>query len=369
VDYWENKMKTLYRVVLLLLISLTACRPSPTQEATTATATPPRTPPPTNTPTLTDTPTLTATPTDTPTATATPTITPTPVHPVGTVVFHQADTEIAYHWFTYVPRSLTRTEPAYILITGVRAETGDDYDGLTTIAEGEIQRRGYIAESNRYILLVPHIPRPETNHIYVAAFDRKVFLDSTDEFFRRPDLKVNSMIDRLIGDLRQDGYDVQERVFVEGHSIGGMFANRYALLHPERIQAIAAGAPGGVLTLPESTYDGVEMIWPVGISDFTSLTGYEFNRDAYRQVSQFLYIGSLDDNTTLWGTGELWQTQAQIDFIHNSFGDTPPTILENQSVYLRDLGYDITFKAYAGIGHSYTNDMIEDYLNFFDMYR
>ena len=228
-----------------------------------------------------------------------------------------------------------------------------------------------LADEHKYVLLVPVIPRPATNHVYAVAFDWKVFLDSTDPFCQKPDVKVNLMIDKLTSDLRSDGYDVHDKVFVDGFSAGAMFAQRYTLLHPERVQAIAAGQCGGAMTLPESSYNGTQMDWPVGVNDFLSLVGCEFDQNAYRQVPQFIYIGDQDtNNSTLWGTGELWRTQSQIDFLNNTFGDTDPVRLENQVNYLNSIGYDnITFTEYVGVGHQFTSEMINDFLAFFSAHR
>jgi len=221
-------------------------------------------------------------------------------------------------------------------------------------------------------MLVPVIPRPATNYVYAVAFDWKVFLPTSDPFVQRPDIKVNLMIDRLVTDLRQMGYDVDDKVFVDGFSAGAMFAQRYALLQPERIRAIAAGQCGGAMTLPESTYASAvatAMEWPVGVSDFSSLVGEDFDRDAYQQVSQLIYIGDQDTtNSTLSAPGEpgeLWRTQAQIDFLNAEFGNTDPVRLEGQASYLADLGYDVSFKLYPGVGHQFTNRMIDDTFAFF----
>jgi len=66
----------------------------------------------------------------------------------------------------------------------------------------------------------------------------------------------------------------------------------------------------------------------------------------------------------LWGTGELWETQSQINFIKNTFGQTPFEILQNQSSYLENLGFNVRFISYPGVGHSYTSQMMQDVYEF-----
>jgi hypothetical protein len=89
------------------------------------------------------------------------------------------------------------------------------------------------------------------------------------------------------------------------------------------------------------------------------LVGKPFNQEAYRQVPNFIYIGEKDtENSTLWGTGELWREQWQIDFLNNNFGDTDPVRLRNQSEYLQGLGYDVLFKKYPNIGHVHNDPTV-----------
>jgi dienelactone hydrolase len=289
------------------------------------------------------------------------------------LIFHEADETIAYNWFTYVPSNMSKAEPCYILITGINAIRTDDYVLMTEQHRITARDRVSLADKNGFILLVPVLPRPETNHVYTQALKREVFFPSTDPFCQRPDDKVNLMIDKLISDLRQDGYNVSEKVFIEGFSAGGMFAQRYAILHPERVQAIAAGAPGGLLTLPESFYEGVELNWPAGVNDLSSLAGYEFIRDTYLQVPQFIFIGSQDTNTILppGGPDSIFRDSGvSYSFLINAFGDLGVVMIENQVRFLNSIGYDnIAFKMYPGIDHAYTEDMINDVLRFFDTHR
>jgi pimeloyl-ACP methyl ester carboxylesterase len=284
----------------------------------------------------------------------------------GVITMHEANSTIVYDWFTYVPTNLSKSEPAYILIDTSHKTSFDYSYDEATYARQHAEWRKSLAEQHKYVLLVPAIPR--TPEYYTVAFQKECFLDSAELFYQRPNEKVNLMIDECIRTLEQDGYNVQEKVFVWGFSAGGMWANRYSLLHPERVRAFAAGQAGGALTLPESRYNATPMDWPIGVNDFLFLVGSSFNQNAYKEVPQFIYIGDQDTNTTLWGPGELW-TQSQIDFIKATFGDTPPAILENQCDYLRALGYDITFRLYSGVGHEITSDMDNDVFEFFAQYR
>lgn len=289
----------------------------------------------------------------------------------GVLSLHERDADIAYNWFSYIPESLSKSERSYILATGFNANVIEDYHEMTEISRGEAEYRIQFAEQHHYTLLVPVIPRPASTDVYAIAFDWRVFLDSTDAFLQRPDQKLNRMIDQLVSDLQSDGYNVDTKVFVEGFSAGGMFAQKYAMLHPARVKAIAAGQCGGWITLPESAFDSTAMDWPVGIHDFTSLTGYEFEQVSYRQLPQFIYIGDEDTLNSHVYPGSSWQSTSQIDFLNTTFGYTDPIRLENQAAFLHGLDYDsITFHNYPGIGHEHLSQVLIDAVfAFFDDVR
>jgi predicted esterase len=275
------------------------------------------------------------------TSDSTQTVTP------GTLVFHPADSAIQYDWFTYVPESADPTERNFIWVTGLHGNLmTDDYARITAESREMAVRRSAMAEQHKLIMLVP---------------------------VRRPDLKVSMMIDRFTKTLRDHGYDVDSRVFVNGFSAGGMFAQRYALLHPERVLAVAAGQCGGFMTLPEAFHGDTmihEMDWPLGVHDLETLVGYGFNNEAYRSVAQFIFVGDQDTaNSTVGRPGEVIRTQSQIDFLGGTFGDHDPARLENQVRYLIDREYDVTFRLYTGVGHRFTREMWEEMLSFFDRIR
>jgi hypothetical protein len=245
----------------------------------------------------------------------------------GVLTFHEADETIIYNWFTYVPENMSQTEISYILVAGLHGSVTGKYDEVTELSRVMAEERTAWADKYRYILLVPVVPR--SGQFYPVAFDLASFRGATDPFYQRPDLKVNLMIDQFISDLRTEGYNVHGKVFIEGKSAGGMFAQRYTLLHPERVWAIVAGAGhcGGAITLPESFCNSTPMDYAVGVNDFSSLVGYEFDRSTYMQVPQFIYIGEYDtEHTTVTPDhiGGFWTSQDQVDFLNDHFGDTDP---------------------------------------------
>jgi hypothetical protein len=283
----------------------------------------------------------------------------------GEIQQHTGNEEIIYNWFSYVPLSIDKKCKSYIYATIIGATF--DYDINTSDAYDNANYWKDFAEQNKFIFLSAALPRSD---IYVSAFDHECFQDSTDQFFQRPDLKLNLMIDMLISNLRSEGYNVEGKVCIEGFSHAGMFAQKYALLHPERVIAIAAGSPGQHLTLPVSEYNGIDLYWAVGTIDLTSLVGYDLNLVAYKKVPQLIYTGELDnvaenDHVNYIGVGQYWLDTAQVDFLNTVFGDVPAIRLKNMCAYVQGIGCDVTFKEYIGVGHTKTYEMYQDTITFF----
>ena len=94
-----------------------------------------------------------------------------------------------------------------------------------------------------------------------------------------------------------------------GYSGGGQFCQRFFMLHPQRLRAVAIGAPG-VVTLLNRDYD-----WWVGVRDLKARFGIEIDLEAMRRVKVQTLIGSADDATweiTIPRESKLWMDGADL---------------------------------------------------------
>ncbi len=111
---------------------------------------------------------------------------------IGRVERHEKNDQNKYTWFSYVPKSINKiidNEPIYILILCANATMSGDYKIAERDMEYCIQGRTDWAESHKFILLTPVIPRDLHTPIYAVAFDRRIFT-KVNPFFQRPDLEV-----------------------------------------------------------------------------------------------------------------------------------------------------------------------------------
>lgn len=207
--------------------------------------------------------------------------------------------------------------------------------------------RSKVADALGVALLVPAFPRPAVDwKVYTHALDRDVLTTARPDLARL-DLQLLAMIDHARASLEADGVMTDRRVLVQGFSASGMFANRFTVLHPDRVKAAAVGAPGGWPIAPLATWKGEALPYPAGVADIQALTGKPFNARAFRAVPQLLVMGALDDNDSL-DFEDGWDKQAALQ-VDRLFGADPQARWPGaQQAYA---GTATHFLRVPGIGH------------------
>ena len=149
--------------------------------------------------------------------------------------------------------------------------------------------------------LVPTFPRPLAHtDVYTQSLDRDTLLTNLPGLVRI-DLQLIAMIDDARARLAASGINVGPKVWMIGFSASGDFASHFALLHPERIQAVSAGG-GDFWAVPLSVWKGKTLPFPTGIADLAQLVGTPFDAAAFRKVPVQIYVG--DRNRTNFSIDE-----------------------------------------------------------------
>jgi len=217
--------------------------------------------------------------------------------------------------------------------------------------------RQKIADELGVILLVPAFIRPgEDSYIYTHALDRDTFT-TTREDLKRPDLQLIAMIDHARAELAAENMKTDEKILIQGFSASGMFANRFTILHPERVKAATIGSPGGWAIVPVATFNGEQLAYPAGIADLESLTGITFDAIAYNAIPQLIYMGSLDDNDSLDFADGWDESDAQT--VDRLFGSDPISRWEDAKSIYQQAGANAQFLLVDGIGHD--RKVLQDY--------
>jgi pimeloyl-ACP methyl ester carboxylesterase len=206
-----------------------------------------------------------------------------------------------------------------------------------------------IADELGTALLVPAFIRPaEDWRIYTHALDRDV-LTTRRVDLARLDLQLLAMIDDARERLAAQGVTTDPRILLQGYSASGMFANRFTVLHPGRVKAVAAGSPGGWPIAPVAMVEWESLPYPAGVADLEALTGESFDLGAWRLVPQLVVMGDQDDNDGL-DFGDGWDEPAAAG-VDRLFGDTPMLRWPHVERLYHAAGADVKFLLVPGVGH------------------
>ncbi|MDP4094181.1 MAG: DUF5050 domain-containing protein [Bacillota bacterium] len=272
-----------------------------------------------------------------------------------------------YDYYLYIPKDIKNLSERRLLVEGNNSDPGTSQDFFDQNAYEIISNESphTFGSKLQIPVMVPAFPRDfqyQEDYPYMQFINRGALTtQNTNE--ERADLQLAAMIKDAQNELRSNGIKVADKIFMTGYSSSGKFAERFTILHPDLVGAIAAGGVAGTTTLPLKEYNGSKLRFPVGIDDLKCLTGKDFDLAAYKQVPQYLYMGGLDTNDATEWRDCFEEQDAQT--IWNLFGrkQIPDRWNKTQDV-LKDFS-EIHFATYNNLGHEMSNNTIDDVVNFF----
>jgi pimeloyl-ACP methyl ester carboxylesterase len=280
-----------------------------------------------------------------------------------------ADPQAGFHWSYFLNtrgmagRLLGGGRPLTLLVLPNNTGHPDD---SAEVHEREAERLAFSGHVAFWgldaAILVPVFPRPrEHDRIYTHALDRDC-LTTGIPALRRVDRQLAAMIDDAVRRLRSDGWDVEPKVLMAGFSASGMFVNRFALLHPERVRAAVVGSPGGWPIAPLRAWKGEELPYPAGIADVEALTGTPFDPAAFSKVPLMMFIGDRDENDSVPYSDSYDDRERRI--VRSLFGDTPVGRWGAAEAIYAEAGANAVFHTYRDLGHGISNGEVLDIRRF-----
>lgn len=289
----------------------------------------------------------------------------------GDLHFVEANSGQGFHYpyFLFVPDDASQESEISLVVESNNSGFLDDdlkahIEKAERTANIDYYMGNYVARKLNLPLLVPVFPRFESDsHLYTHSLDRDIVLKQ-DEHLKRIDLQLLNMVEDARKRLEEMGYKTDDEFLMTGFSASGTFANRFSLIHPEKVKALAAGGLNGLLMLPEKEMKGKELIYPVGTYDFDALFGKSFNPGAFRSTPQFLFMGELDENDAIPYSDAFDESERQI--IYQLLGEEMlPQRWEASNMIYDSLGVDAAIKTYEGIGHEHPEPVKNEIVNFF----
>lgn len=274
-----------------------------------------------------------------------------------------------FPYYLFIPEKTSTLDSLYLIVEPNNSGFVDDNfkkhaEKAKHTASLDFYMGNYLARKLNYPLLVPVFPRTRTQwKLYTHALDRDVMVEKNTDL-ERIDLQLLAMIDDAKNKLEAKNHRLKNKVLITGFSASGTFANRFTLLHPEKVKALAAGGLNGLLMLPVDTLNQKALIYPVGTADFKQLTNQDFNFEAFQNTPQFLFMGENDDNDAIpYDDG---YDEEERSIIYEEIGKEmmPKRWDFCQSIYVKK-GINAKIKIYKGIGHEQPDKVKQDVLKFF----
>lgn len=151
------------------------------------------------------------------------------------------------------------------------------------------RRLARLTDNQPGVIIVPLIPSYR-NAPYFQQLSRECFELSTDDRNYRIDEQIVRIVDKAKEIVKKEkGIDLEDKIFLNGYSSSGVFAQRFALLHPELIDTACIGGASGSIPVPTG-----DLSYPIGIADYKELTGKDFDMDSYSQIDFTYYVGELE---------------------------------------------------------------------------
>jgi len=269
--------------------------------------------------------------------------------------------EFKWPYLLFTPKVVTSS--SLLVVPNNTGFAVEDLDYLRASASREITRYSKMAERFGCSLLMPIFPRPALpkGNLYLHSLSRESLLTKEDAW-ARVDLQLIAMIQDARSRLAPKVV-LDPKVMMFGFSAAGSFVNRFAMLHPELVHAVACGAPGWPLA-PVAEQGGERLDYPVGLGDFSALAGRPFNLSAAQDIAMFFFVGGEDTNDPVKFRDSY--SASNEECIFRRFGSTPIARWRVAEKLYAERGYHASFVIYPGEGHAVSKAMERDLETFFE---
>ncbi len=284
------------------------------------------------------------------------------------IVKVEAGNGFSYPFYLYIPAAM-REETAktqtftLLVIPNNTGTTDDDLAVHEANVKQKMSQNGLAFGKLNVPVLMPVFPRPKTDwKIYTHALDRDSLLTDKAEY-KRFDLQLAVMIENARERFAKENLKIDTKVLMYGFSAAGMFVNRFAFLHPDKVKAVASGSPGGWAIAPSEKFKGKTLRYPIGTGDLKAVSGKTFDLKALQKVPFFFFMGDEDENdSVIFGDG--YETEDK-DLVFELFGKTPVERWETSKKLYEESKLQTEFKLYPNTAHKVTFEMIMDIQTFF----
>lgn len=277
-----------------------------------------------------------------------------------------------YPYYLFLPDGMAKNEKVYLVVEPNNSGFVDDelnkhIEKAERTATRDFYIGNYVAHQLKIPLLVPVFPRPKSDpHTYTHALDRDAMLQKNNPL-ERIDNQLIAMIEDARKRLAGEQIKTHDTFLLTGFSASGTFANRFTLLHPEHVRAVAAGGLNGVLMLPLDSLQNQKLTYPVGTGDLKELTTIDFQATAFRQTPQFYFMGQLDDNDAVPYDDAFDPHERELIYTLLGQQMQPERWNQCRQIY-KDLKVNARMKTFENAGHEHPDSVKQEIVEFFKAY-
>lgn len=290
-------------------------------------------------------------------------------------VYPRSTSGFSYPYYLYIPNNLDTSKDVHLLVEPNNNGAVGNSDYQDILVKKSVLTQWTISSGVSYrtnsIELMPVFPRgvnvdgTDNPNIYTHELDRDTLLKNDGEKVRIDEQLVNMIADaKKVLNSRQIA-SVKDKVFMVGFSASARFTNRFALLHPEMVQAVATGGINSDPIIPLNQLEGQTLTYPVGIGDVQSITGTPVNLEAYKSVKQYIFMGENDTNDDVPFSDGYDDNERNEIYTLLGKNQLPDRWNKVQQIF-STLPYPIQFVTYKGIGHETRSYTYTDMVNFFN---
>ena len=290
----------------------------------------------------------------------------------GELIFVKADhtKDFNFPYYLFIPDDVTKSDSVFVIVEPNNSGFADDdfqkhIEKAERTAIKDFYLGNYLAQNLNYPLLIPVFPRTKSNwKIYTHSLDRDVMLQKNNNL-ERIDLQLINMQEDANKKLCEKGIKTHKQFLLTGFSASGTFANRFTLLHPDKVYAAAAGGINGLLILPIDALESEALNYPIGTNDMFEMVGKSFQKELFLSTPQFYFMGELDDNDAIpYADG---YDENEREQIFRLLGKQMQPERWNNCIKLYEKSkVNATLKTYENTGHEHPEKIKKEVLDFFN---
>ena len=175
-----------------------------------------------------------------------------------------------FQYFMHIPDGFKDAPESYSLLVAIHGS-----------GRGAQSTRDYwtpFADEHRWVVLIPVFPAGVLGDGNADGY----------KYLKEGDIRYDEILLKMVDELSIILSRPFPRFRLTGFSGGGHFVHRFFYLHPERLEALSIGAPGGVTRI-----DPTRDFW-LGTRNLMQKFGIELDLKAMRSVPVQLIVGELD---------------------------------------------------------------------------